>query len=41
VEVNGTPLSKGDGAEAVNENELVIRATDDAEALVIDVGSVT
>lgn len=40
AEVNGATLEKGDGAEAVNENELRITALDDAELLVIDVGKI-
>jgi quercetin 2,3-dioxygenase len=35
--VNGTALTKGDGAEMVGEKELIIKATSDAEILVIDV----
>ncbi|MBI3419284.1 MAG: pirin family protein [Proteobacteria bacterium] len=39
AEVNGTMLEAGDGAEAVDEKELRIHAPEEAELLVIDVGS--
>ncbi len=37
VEVNGTALSQGDGAEITDESSLRIRAPQDAEILVIEV----
>lgn len=37
LEVNGQLLTKGDGAEIVNEDLVVLRAQSDAEVLVIDV----
>jgi len=39
VEVNGTVLNTRDGAEVVNEKSLNIKAIDDSEVLVIDVGN--
>jgi len=36
VDVNGTPLSQGDGAAASDERELNIRAREDSEVLVFD-----
>jgi redox-sensitive bicupin YhaK (pirin superfamily) len=39
VEINGTRLEQGDGAESSGETSLIIKALEEAEVLVIDVGS--